>query len=210
MRIKLLATATVILAVLVGSFIAFTYTQQRDNERLDDNVQQLIRENSKLRYIHQLAIEFTLDPKIVMAVDHLASEYIDPSLLRYRLLNKELYTYMFLSLIWAESKGDPQAIGDSGKAFGLTQLWLDTAQMYNEELEQGYLLTVQGNLNIAFLHADYLLDKYHGNVALWLYSWNRGEGTVDRLMQYGGAVENGYARRVYLAAELNNRRMDWR
>ncbi len=200
-----------VLSIMIISLMSLNMKRGWDIELVVDQRDQLVRENEHFRYIHQLAIEFGLDPKIVMTVDNLAGEYWQPDEMHYRLLNRELYTYMFLSLIWAESKGDPQAIGDNGKAFGLTQMWLSTAQQYyDDEVSKADLLSVQFNLNASFEHADYLLTKYHGNVALWLYSWNRGEGTVDELMRYGGALENGYAARVYLAAELNNRRQLWR
>jgi hypothetical protein len=42
-------------------------------------------------------------------------------------------------------------------------------------------------------------------VALALYSWNRGAGTVDRLLLYGESPDNGFAKKVYEAAVVNNR-----
>ena len=208
-------TLKIAIAIGLVLMVAAVIWEGTTRYKLDKQIQiekeeQLLRENARLRYIQQLSVEFSFDPRIVMTVDHLAGEYIKQGDLAYRLLTRELFTYLFLSLIFAESEGDSTAIGDDGKAYGLTQLWLTSAKQYNENVTETELLTVQGNLTIAFQHADYLLKKYRGNVALWLYSWNRGEGTVDSLLNYGGVVENGYARRVYEAAELNNRRMDWR
>ena len=209
---KILRIAIAIGLVLMVAAVIWegTTRYKLDKQIQIEKEEQLVRENARLRYIQQLSVEFSFDPRIVMTVDHFAGEYIKQGDLAYRLLTRELFTYLFLSLIWAESEGDPTAIGDDGKAYGLTQLWLTSAKQYDENATETELLTVQGNLTIAFQHADYLLNKYRGNVALWLYSWNRGEGTVDSLLNYGGLVENGYARRVYEAAELNNRRMDWR
>ena len=45
---------------------------------------------------------------------------------------------------------------------------------------------------------------------LWLYGWNRGAGKVDELIRYGGQIENGYAEKVYMAAELINGNLDKR
>ncbi len=210
-RIKVLAIVMVIgLVISVAAVIWEAKTGYDLDKQFQSQVAQLLRENARLRYIQQLSIEFSFDPKIIMTVDQLAGEYVKPDELGYRLLSREFLTYLFLSLIWAESKGDPAAIGDGGKAFGLTQLWLNTAKQYGEEVTEAKLLTVQANLSIAFKHADYLLRKYRGNVALWLYSCNRGETTVDNLLHHGLNIENGYARKVYEAAELNNRRLNWR
>ncbi len=209
-RNKVIAIVMVIgLVISVAAVIWEAKTGYDLDKQFQSQVTQHLRENARLRYIQQLSIEFSFDPKIIMTVDQLAAEYVKPDELGYRLLSRELFTYLFLSLIWAESKGDPAAIGDGGKAFGLTQLWLNTAKQYGEEVTEAKLLTVQANLSIAFKHADYLLTKYRGNIALWLYRWNRGETTVDNLLHYGLSVENGYARTVYEAAELNNWRLNW-
>jgi len=182
--------------------------QQAASLVAEDNLQ-LKRENSRLRMIQSLSVEFSFDPRIVMTVDTLAREYHSEAKPHYRMLTPEMLSYYFLSLIWAESRGDSQAVGDNGKAYGLTQMWLSTARQYNKEITEADLLSIEGNLVTAFAHMDYLLEKYRGNVALWLYGWNRGEGRVDALLEIGSRVENGYARKVYLAAELHNRRLSW-
>ena len=210
-RNKVIPIVIVVGLVISGAAVIREPKTGYDLEKqFQSQIAELVQENARLRYIQQLSIEFSFDPKIIMTVDQLAGEYVKSDELGYRLLSREFFTYLFLSLIWAESKGDPAAIGDGDKAFGSTQLWLDTARQYDEEVTEAELLTVQANLSIAFKHADYLLRKYRGNIALWLYSWNRGETTVDNLLHYGLSVENGYARKVYEAAELNNRRLNWR
>lgn len=172
---------------------------------LEEEKTALADEYKRLRYLNGLAMEFSMDPKIVGLVDHYARLHVKPERPEWRLLRTpEFLGYVMLSLIWAESKGDPNAVGDGGKARGLTQIWVSTAQQYGE-VSAAQLLDPETNLSYAFKHFHYLLEKYRGNLALVLYAWNRGPGTVDRLIKYGESPENGYAKRVYEAALLSNR-----
>jgi len=103
-----------------------------------------------------------------------------------------------------ESNGSTWAIGDKGKARGLTQIWTSTAKLYKEDITAAALLNPQINISISFQHFHGLLKKYEGNFGLVLYAWNRGSGKVDNLLAYGRAVENGYGRKVYTAALSRN------
>lgn len=195
---------------LLAVIVTFAY-QTRFQEMqthvtlLEEEKLALIDEYKHLRYLNGLAMEFSMDPKIVGLVDHFSRLHVRPHLPEWRLLRTpEFMTYVMLSLIWAESKGDANAVGDAGKARGLTQIWVSTAKQYGE-VTAAQLLDAETNLSFAFKHFHYLLDKYKGNLALVLYAWNRGPGTVDRLLKYGESPENGYAKRVYEAALLGNR-----
>jgi soluble lytic murein transglycosylase-like protein len=81
----------------------------------------------------------------------------------------------------------------------LTQIWTTTAGQYGEVTFDD-LLDPETNIDFSFRHLHYLLKRYRGNLALSLYSWNRGQGTVDRLLRYGQPPNNGYGPRVYKAA----------
>ncbi len=154
----------------------------------------------RLAFIDSLAVEFGISPTIVATVDEYARQYVDPSQPEWRLIQTpEFMTHLMLSIIYTESKGDPQAVGDHGKARGLTQIWLSTAQQYGPVTAE-QLLEPEVNVKYSFEHFQYLLKRYRGNLAMALYSWNRGQGTVDRLLRYGQTPNNGYGHRVYKAS----------
>lgn len=214
-------TVVVIVALLAG-FLSMVYQV----ERLDQRVVGLLQENEKvsasnqvltsqnitlnakagqLTHINDLAIEFSIGPGIVTLVDHYSRQFMDDAGPEWRLLGTpEFMTYIMLSLIHAESHGNSGAIGDGGKARGLTQIWVSTAQQYGE-VTAAELHHPETNISFAFQHFHYLLKKYRGNLALTLYAWNRGSGTVDKLLTYGESPQNGFAKKVYEAALLNKR-----
>lgn len=167
--------------------------------------QDLLAENRHLRYILDLSVEFGLDPYIVTLVDQYSRRYVHTADLEWRFIRTPEYmTYLMLSLIHAESRGVATAVGDNGRARGLTQIWVSTAQQYGE-VSANDLLEPETNLHYAFQHFHHLLKRYRGNVALALYSWNRGEGTVDNLLRYGQDPNNGFGKKIYEAALINNR-----
>jgi hypothetical protein len=169
-------------------------------ELLAKEHERLTRENKRLRFIHELSIEFDINPHIVSLVYEYARRYVDPSQLEWRLVQTpEFLTHILLSVIHAESNGEPKALGDDGRAAGLTQIWTTTAQQYGE-VSRAELLDPETNIDYSFRHFHYLLKRYRGNLALALYSWNRGQGTVDRLIRYGEPPNNGYGPKVYSAA----------
>ena len=165
----------------------------------------LNKENEHLRYIQNLSVEFSMDPLIVTLVDQYSRQYLKKGTAEWRLLKTpEFLTYVMLSVIYAESKGNPGAIGDGGRARGLTQIWATTAKDYGNVSPEA-LLDPETNISYSFRHFHELLKKYKGNLALVLYAWNRGPGTVDKLILYGQAPENGYGLKVYQASLNSNR-----
>ncbi len=200
-----------VLAFVIG-FGSAGYPLYRQSDRLKVEVSELAKrnhdlkeENDRLRYINSLAIEFSMDPLIVTLVDQYSRQYLKQASAEWRLLRTpEFLTYIMLSLIYAESKGNPAAIGDGGKARGLTQIWVSTARDYGD-VSAEQLLDPETNLAYSFKHFHELLKKYKGNLAMVLYAWNRGPGTVDRLLEYGQSPENGYGKKVYQASLDNNR-----
>ncbi len=109
-----------------------------------------------------------------------------------------------LSLIYVESKGNTHAVGDGGKARGVTQIWVSTAQDYGDVTAE-QLPRPGTNISFAFKHFHHLLKKFQGNLALTLYAWNRGSRKVDQLLRYGEPPGNSYAKKVYQAALVSNR-----
>lgn len=206
-----LGRTTLAVGLLLGWF-AFSYHSSQLNHQLSQEIRRLGEQNETLRtenkqlsYINDLAVEFSMDPFIVTLVDHHSRKFLKKDEPEWRLAKTpEFLTYLMLSLIYAESKGDPNTIGDGGKARGLTQIWLTTAREYGDVSAQ-QLLDPETNLSYSFKHFQFLLKKYKGNLALALYAWNRGHGTVDRLLIYGQSPQNSYGRKVYEAALVNNR-----
>lgn len=151
-------------------------------------------------FIHDLADEFHIAPEVVRLLHEQSVRHVDPTEPEWRLLRTpESVTYLLLSVIHAESRGNPNAVGDSGRARGLFQIWVSTARRYGEVTAE-QLLDPAVNIRFAFEHFHYLLKRYNGNFSLALYAWNRGPGTVDRLIRYGKSPANGFGKKVYQAA----------
>ncbi|HSR51691.1 MAG TPA: lytic transglycosylase domain-containing protein [Acidobacteriota bacterium] len=151
-------------------------------------------------FIRDLAREFRMDEDVVRLVHRESKRYVQPEENEWRLLRTpEAATYIMLSVIHAESRGDASVIGDGGRARGLTQIHWTTAQLYGDVTPEE-LLDPAVNIRFSFRHFHYLLKRYKGNFPLALYGWNRGPGTVDRLIRYGHSPANHYGRKVYHAA----------
>jgi hypothetical protein len=200
-------SVTLVIGLSAG-FLFFVYQANHLRNRiatLSEENQGLIQKNKKLSYIYDLATEFSMDPIIVTLVDHYAKEHMSEDGPEWRLVRTpEFMSYIMLSLIYAESKGDASAIGDGGKARGLTQLWVSTARDYGDVTAE-QLHQPETNISFAFKHFHHLLQKYRGNLALTLYAWNRRSSKVDKLLTNGELPQSNYAKRVYETALVNNR-----
>jgi soluble lytic murein transglycosylase-like protein len=98
-------------------------------------------------------------------------------------------------LVRTESEFKDYATSHVG-AIGLTQLMLPTARWFKRDATERDLRDSETNLEIGFRYLGELIDRYDGNVNLALTAYNRGTGTVDRVLERGGNPDNGYAGKV--------------
>lgn len=98
-------------------------------------------------------------------------------------------------LVRAESSFRTTATSPVG-ATGLTQLMPATARWLAPGTTRAELKDPRTNLQIGFKYLRQLIDKYDGNEELALTAFNRGPGTVDRLIKRGRNPDNGYAEKV--------------
>ncbi len=98
-------------------------------------------------------------------------------------------------LVKTESAFRHNAISNVG-ARGLTQVMPRTAKWLRPGTRAQDLYDRQINLSLGFRYLNQLIDKYGGDVKLALLAYNRGPGTVDKILKRGGDPDNGYARKV--------------
>jgi hypothetical protein len=126
--------------------------------------------------------EMGLDRKLAESIYDLALEAdIDPD--------------VAFGLVRTESEFNPTAKSHVG-AIGLTQLMPATARYLKPGVTVSDLHQPEVNMRIGFKYLRELIDKYDGNQELALLAYNRGPGTVDRVLKRGGDPDNGYARAV--------------
>lgn len=95
-------------------------------------------------------------------------------------------------LVRAESSFKNTSTSHVG-AVGLTQLMPRTAAWLVPGTTTTELRNPETNLKIGMKYLRQLIDKYDGNVDMALTAYNRGPGTVDRILGRGGNPDNGYA-----------------
>lgn len=98
-------------------------------------------------------------------------------------------------LVRVESSFRRTAVSWAG-AVGYTQVMPATARWMDPRVGRHELFEPDVNLRLGFEYLAYLLDYYEGDVRLALTAYNRGPGTVDRLIGQGRDPENGYADKV--------------
>lgn len=203
------------ITIVILLFVTVTIYTIRDTWRDRDTAVRLAHETeATLEELKQdketldLALEFGFDPMIVRITQQLSKQAMrthkckDCQTWRWIDNDKKL-TYILLSVIQTESRGDTQATSSTG-AQGLTQLFYSTARDYDKNLQKQELYEIPTNLRIAMRHFVSLLDKFHGNTTLAVLAWNQGGGGVDRLIALGNSPENGFARKVFEQAAFRN------
>lgn len=131
------------------------------------------RQRVSLRFADQFRIPLALAHEIHLAA---LSESIDPEIA--------------FRLVQAESSFRPRVVSSVG-AVGLTQLMPSTASWLVPGTHRGQLFEPRVNLRVGFRYLKMLLDEY-GDAGLALTAYNRGPGTVNRLLRHGQNPDNGY------------------
>ena len=151
-------------------------------------------------------------PNIHHTIDELTLPLRHEDIIRQQSAAKNLDPALLAGVIYAESKFEDDRTSAAG-AKGLMQLTPATAQ-YIAHLSGGTafkledLSVPQVNISYGAYYLRYLLNRYHGNIALALAAYNGGEGNVDRWIHEGRsrvsqipfAETRAYIRRVIDAA----------
>lgn len=98
-------------------------------------------------------------------------------------------------LVFTESTFNDRAVSHVG-ARGLTQVMPRTAKWLDPSVSANDLFDRDVNLELGFRYLRQMIDKYDGNVRNALLAYNRGPGTVDKILKRGGNPDNGYAKKV--------------
>jgi soluble lytic murein transglycosylase-like protein len=98
-------------------------------------------------------------------------------------------------LVHTESTFKETAVSGVG-ARGLTQLMPKTAKWLMPGTSAQDLFNRKTSLKLGFRYLTQLTNRYRGNLKLALLAYNRGPGTVDRVLKKGGNPDNGYASKV--------------
>ena len=140
------------------------------------------------------------DARITAAAVTYAKEYKIPTSLAKDIyeaaIAHDITPRTAFGLVRAESSFRPAATSPVG-ATGLTQLMPATARWLQPGTTRQQLKDPETNLRIGFKYLRSLVDKYDGNEKLALTAFNRGPGTVDKVLKRGGNPDNGYAEKVW-------------
>lgn len=98
-------------------------------------------------------------------------------------------------LVFVESTFRERAVSHVG-ARGLSQVMPRTARWMDPTVSAQDLFDPEVNLELGFRYLRKMIDKYDGDVVKALTAYNRGPGTVDRILRRGGNIDNGYAGKV--------------
>jgi soluble lytic murein transglycosylase-like protein len=110
-------------------------------------------------------------------------------------LQEQIDPDVAFGLVRTESEFKTTATSHVG-AIGLTQLMPATARGMRRGTTVADLRNPAINLSIGFRYLREMLRKYDGDAELALTAYNRGPGTVDRVLKRGGNPDNGYAAAV--------------
>lgn len=134
-----------------------------------------------------------------LVVASFAKEYRIPVTLAANIhsaaLDEKIPPKVAFGLVKAESSFRTSAVSPVG-AVGLTQLMPATARWLVPGTTRRDLMDTDTNLRIGFKYLRQLMDNFDGDEMLALTAYNRGPGTVNRLLARGADPDNGYAEKV--------------
>ena len=138
--------------------------------------------DERTSHIQSAVAEFKIDEDLATDIYDIAKEQgIEP---------KVAY-----GLVRTESTFDEKAVSHVG-ARGLTQVMPRTAKWLVPGTTAQDLFDRKTNLKLGFRYLNQLTEKYRGNMKLALLAYNRGPGTVDKVLKKGGNPDTGYAKKV--------------
>jgi len=110
-------------------------------------------------------------------------------------LEADIAPRVAFGLVKAESSFRTKIVSPVG-AIGLTQLMPATARWLVPGTTKADLMQPETNLRVGFKYLHHLIESYNGNEMLALTAYNRGPGTVAKLLKRGSDPDNGYAEKV--------------
>jgi soluble lytic murein transglycosylase-like protein len=144
------------------------------------------------------------EEKASVSADELARKYsregykVTPTLaekIHKAAVENEIDPAVAFGLVQTESSFKNSATSYVG-AVGLTQLMPATARWLQPGVTTRELRDPDTNLRIGFRYLRRLINDYDGNTHLALLAYNRGPGTVNRILKRGGNPDNGYSAKV--------------
>lgn len=143
--------------------------------------------------------ELVSEQPIDEAVQSLADEFKVPVALAADIhdaaTKQQIDPRMAFGLVRAESRFRTTVVSPVG-AVGLMQVMPATARWLVPGTSAADLREPETNLRVGFKYLRSLLDQYNGNQKLALTAYNRGPGTVAKILGRGGDPDNGYAEMV--------------
>jgi len=121
---------------------------------------------------------------------------------------KKVLVNLVLSIIFVESKGNKNAVGDDGCSIGLMQLnWCaGTPQRFGVKNKDD-LFKVDVNIETGTRYLFYLIKKFNGNLISAISAYNAGEGKVginyaNYVMKVLNIFNNLSEKKIYLAHQF--------
>lgn len=159
----------------------------------------------KVASVAELKVEPTAKAaKATLSAEELARKYsrkgykVTPTLaakIHEAAVENDIDPAVAFGLVQTESSFKNSATSYVG-AVGLTQLMPATARWMEPGVTTRELRDPDTNLRIGFRYLRRLINDYDGNTHLALLAYNRGPGTVNRILKRGGNPDNGYSAKV--------------
>lgn len=170
-------------AAMPGSELAMAAAARNDPEEdLAERIGASRADDERTRYVQAAVADYGIASDLAADIFDIArEENVDPE--------------VAIGLVRTESTFDERAVSHVG-ARGLTQLMPRTARGVIPGVTGEQMFDRKTNLRVGFRYLDQLMQKYRGNEELALTAYNRGPGTVDKVLKRGGNPDNGYAGKV--------------